>query len=412
MTTSSTDDGLAARTLDGDALDRALVDAHERTWALLADLAPSQWTVPYNPGINPPLWECSHVAWFTEWWVLREGYWNENGDLVTKRPSLLPGADRWFDSGRVPHVDRWTLDLPPQAALREYAATVLDNVRAKLRARNGEGPYPFRLALLHADMHGEALTYMRQTLDYSTPALGDLPTRLARLTPPENANNAVIVDDAVMASGAFTQGSSDDGAFVFDNEKWAHEVALGPTRIARRCVTNAEYVAFVDAGGYADRRLWSDAGWAWRGERELAHPQRWRRRRDGGWEERWFGAWRLLAEARPACHVSAHEAEAYCRFAQRRLPREAEWERAAVDDAIEWGHAVWEWTADAFLPYPGFSPDRYRDYSQPWFATHRSVRGGSFATVARIHHPRYRNFYVPGRNDIFVGFRTCALDGR
>lgn len=406
VTTSSTDDGLAARTLDRDALDRALVDAHERTWALLADLAPSQWIVSYNPGINPPLWECSHVAWFTEWWVLREGYWNENGDLVTRRPSLLPGADRWFDSGRVPHVDRWTLELPPHGALREYAATVLDKVRVKLRAGNGEGPYPFRLALFHADMHGEALTYMRQTLDYSTPALGDLPARLAVGATPNDAGDAVMADDA------FTQGSSDDGAFVFDNEKWAHEVALGPTRIARHCVTNTEYAAFVDAGGYADRRLWSDAGWAWRVDRGLAQPQRWRRRHGGEWEERWFGAWRPLAEARPVCHVSAHEAEAYCRWAQRRLPREAEWERAAVEGAIEWGHAVWEWTADAFLPYPGFSPDRYRDYSQPWFATHRSVRGGSIATVARMHHPRYRNFYLPERNDIFVGFRTCALDAR
>lgn len=413
---SSADGGVAARTLDGAALDRALVDAHERAWAVLADLAPSQWSVPYYRGINPPLWECAHVAWFTEWWVLREGYWNEQGELLTRSASMLDGADGWFDSGRVAHVDRWTLDLPSQAALRDYAAHVLDAVRTKLRAVADDAFYPFRLALFHADMHGEALTYMRQTLDYSTPALRTTPepaapAGFALASGGTLAATAIAVaGDAVIPAGTFVQGSAADAAFVFDNEKWSHEVALGPTRIARRCVSNAEYAAFVEAGGYDDRRLWSDAGWSWRSERGLSAPQRWRRHPDGEWDERWFGEWRPLAGERPVCHVSALEAEAYCRWSRRRLPREAEWERAAVTGAIEWGHSVWEWTADAFLAYPGFSPDRYRDYSQPWFATHRSVRGGSFATVPRMHHPRYRNFYLPERNDIFVGFRTCALD--
>ncbi len=420
MTTSSATDGLAARRLDGDALDRALVDAHERTWAVLADLTPSQWTVPYHRGINPPLWECAHVAWFTEWWVLREGYWNDRNEPQTRGPSTLVGADRWFDSARVAHGDRWTLDLPSHATLRAYAAGVLDSARAKRRTVADDAIYPFRLALFHADMHGEALAYLRQTLDYSTPPLSAMPApagaagSAAAFDGAANgtAGASPAADDAVIAAGTFAQGSPADGAFVFDNEKWAHEVALGPTQIARRCVGNAEFAAFVEAGGYADRRLWSEAGWAWRAEHDRSAPLRWRMRADGGWDEHWFGAWRPLAGDRPVCHVSAHEAEAYCRWAKRRLPREAEWERAAVAGAIEWGGSVWEWMADPFVPYPGFSPDRYRDYSQPWFATHRSVRGGSFATVPRMHHPRYRNFYLPERNDIFIGFRTCALDMR
>jgi EgtB-related family protein len=139
-----------------------------------------------------------------------------------------------------------------------------------------------------------------------------------------------------------------------------------------------------------------------------AHPQRWRKGRDG-WEQLWFGGWVPLLPDRPVCHVNAYEAEAYCRWAQRRLPTEAEWERAATLGLINWGASVWEWSADAFAPYPGFSPDRYREYSQPWFHTHRSARGGSFATQPRMHHARYRNFYLPHRNDVFVGFRTCAL---
>ncbi|MEA3121532.1 MAG: gamma-glutamyl hercynylcysteine S-oxide synthase, partial [Paraburkholderia sp.] len=114
-----------------------------------------------------------------------------------------------------------------------------------------------------------------------------------------------------------------------------------------------------------------------------------------------------LPLALPVCHINAFEAEAYCKWRGRRLPREAEWECAACHNLILWGDSVWEWTADPFEPYPGFAPDPYLDYSLPWFSTHRSVRGGSFATHDRMRHPRYRNFYLPHRNDVFVGFRTC-----
>jgi ergothioneine biosynthesis protein EgtB len=389
-------EGIDARRLAGNELARALTDAHERTWAILADLAREQWRVPYHAGINPPLWEYGHVAWFTEWWVLREGYWNERNELLTRGSSILSGTDRWFDSGRVAHVDRWTLDIPSLAELRDYAREVLDRARAKLAGSDPLDLEAFRLALFHEDMHGEALMYMRQTLDYSMPFPDHLPSYRAE---PE---------DAELPAGPFAQGSPRDGTFVFDNEKWAQDVELSPASIAQRCVTNAAYAAFVDAGGYRDAKWWSDEGRAWLAEARIAHPQRWRNGEDG-WEHRWFGRWEPLPHAEPVCHVNAFEAEAYCRWARRRLPTEAEWERAATLGLIDWGGSVWEWTADAFAPYPGFSADRYRDYSQPWFHTHRSVRGGSFVTRPRMHHPRYRNFYLPHRNDIFVGFRTCAL---
>jgi gamma-glutamyl hercynylcysteine S-oxide synthase len=387
-------EGIAARFGGNAELERAMRDAHARTWAVLADLTPDQWRVPYHAGINPPLWEYAHVAWFTEWWVLRDARWMRDDVVATSRPSMLPGADRWFDSSRVAHVDRWTLGVPPLTEIRDYARAVHESVLAKL-CSTGDDLYPFRLALFHEDMHGEALAWMRQTLDYPPPRPLAMPSL------------AIPNEDIAIDVGEFVQGSPRDEGFVFDNEKWAHGVALAPYHIATCCVSNAAYADFVDAGGYRESRWWSDEGCAWLREARVAHPQRWRHAGDG-WEQRWFGSWQPLIAAAPVCHVNAYEAEAYCRFARRRLPTEAEWECAATLGAIAWGGSVWEWTADAFAPYPGFSADRYRDYSQPWFGTHRSLRGGSLATQSRLTHRRYRNFFLAHRNDIFAGFRTCA----
>ena len=393
-------EGIAARTSGKPALDSALADAHRHTWSILRDLTPEQWRVPYDPGINPPLWEYGHVAWFTEWWILREAYNDERGETLPRRPSLLESADRWFNSGKVAHTDRWQLDLPPLDEIREYAGAVLERVLARLSTEDDTRAalYPYQLALFHEDMHGEALTYMRQTLNYS-------PHDTARLPELKGQRGEIAVD-----GGSFALGSRPDDGFVFDNEKWAHPIAIARFRIDRQCVSNAAFARFVDAGGYRGERWWSDAGREWLRASGLAQPARWRRAGDtGSWEQRWFGRWLPLAADRPVCHVNAFEVEAYCRWAGRRLPTEAEWEYAAANELIDWGGSVWEWLADPFEPYPGFTADRYLEYSAPWFHTHRCVRGGSFVTRARMHHPRYRNFYLPHRSDIFVGFRTCAV---
>ncbi len=180
--------------------------------------------------------------------------------------------------------------------------------------------------------------------------------------------------------------------------------------LSRRAVSNGEYLRFVEEGGYLRREFWDEAGWRWRSQTGRRHPVYWRGR--GGWEQRVFDAWRPLDPQLPVLHVNAFEAEAWCRWAGRRLPTEAEWERAAAGDSA-WGCRqmlgnVWEWTATPFEPYPGFTPDPYTDYSQPWFGTHRVLRGGSFATQPRLARNAYRNFYTPDRADVFAGFRTCA----
>jgi len=392
---------VVARRINKFELHAALADAHQRTWAVLADLAPRQWQVPYDAGINPPLWEVAHVAWFTEHWVLRDPQADSDGRWVARLPSMLPEADRLFDSMRVAHPDRWHLALPGLAEIRDYAATVLERVRAKLAASDDTDPalYFYRLALFHEDMHAEALTYMRQTLGYPVPTWLDMPDLEA---------------GAGVATGGgetFLMGAPAGDGFVFDNEKWVHPVDVPRFHIDRTCVSNAAFAEFVAAGGYHDPQWWSDDGRAWLQQRGLAHPVRWRKadhRAAGQWELHWFGQWIPLPREQPVCHVNAYEAEAYCRWAGKRLPTEAEWEVAATHGLIRWGGAVWEWTADPFVPYAGFSADPYREYSAPWFHTHRSVRGGSFATHARLQHPRYRNFYLPHRSDIFVGFRCCG----
>ena len=174
-------------------------------------------------------------------------------------------------------------------------------------------------------------------------------------------------------------------------------------------VSNAQYQAFVLDGGYENVQFWSAAGQAWRAQQQRIAPRYWQR--DGSqWRSTRFGAPVDLAPHEPVRHVCLYEAQAYCAWAGRRLPSEAEWEFAALSGNADfrWGD-LWEWTSSVFEPYPGFAPDAYREYSAPWFNTNQVLRGASFATQPRMRTLSYRNFYLPQRDDMFVGFRTCAL---
>ncbi len=333
--------------------------------------------VPCIPIVNPPLWELSHVAWFQEFWCLRGG--------DAGRPSMLAGADALFNSSTVPHASRWTLDYPAPHALFAYMRDSHEAALAALARAGDAERYFFNLALMHEDMHAEALLMTLQTLALPPPAG-------VTIEPPACAEPC---GDLRFTGGDFLQGTR-DGEFIFDNERGVHAVRVAPFSIASRTVTQGEYAAFLDAGGH-------DA------------PGHWKR--DGAsWLVRRFDRWIPTDSKAPMVHVSLDDALAYCAWAQRRLPTESEWEFAARHDTA--GElrgmlgGVWEWTASAFEPYPGFAPDPYRDYSEPWFHTHQVLRGGSFATTGRIASARYRNFYLAHRADMFAGFRTCALEAR
>jgi ergothioneine biosynthesis protein EgtB len=380
-----------------------LRDARHYTLALSDTLFDAGYAdaarVPRLSTVNPPLWELGHTAWFAEWFVLRNASSSRPGDADGH--SLLARGDDWFDSNLVAHRTRWALDLPGPGAIRTYCAEVLERILARLAHEPDDDAtlYPYRLVLAHEDMHGEALLYTMQTLGVPlrSAMVGTMPA-------PQPAG------EIAFSGGSFVRGGDQSRGFVFDNERAAAPCRVAPFAIDASLVTNARYLAFVEDGGYREPRYWSEAGRAWLAAAGQAAPRYWRRDADSGaWQQLRFGRREALAPAAPVRHLTLHEAQAWCRWAGRRLPTELEWEFAAVSGhpAFEWGR-LWEWTATPFLPYAGFAPDRYLEYSAPWFGTRQSLRGASFATPARLRSPSFRNFFTAERDDIFVGLRTCA----
>ena len=420
-------------------------DARQRTLELVEDVPEDKLRVPLLEIVNPLLWEIGHVAFFQEHWVL--------GHLGGDPPSL-DGAARLYDSAKVHHDTRWDLALPTRARTLEYLAVVRDRVLSRLGGDlSRDEAYFNTLAVFHEDMHGEAFSYMRQTLGYPMPSL----TGCALGEDPSAERDPAPRDDASIPGGSWRLGASPEERFAFDNEQDLHPVEIEPFAMATTPVTETEFAAFVDDGGYSKRALWADEGWQWREEAGAEHPVHFVREDGGPWQRRHYDRLVPLAPARPVIHVNWYEADAYCRWAGRRLPAEAEWEAAAAGETAATGHRlsgrrrlypwgdeppdptranhdarvmdtvdvdalpksasafgclqmlgnVWEWTETVFGPYPGFEPGPYREYSEPWFGTRRVLRGGAWATRSRMVNATYRNFFPPDRRDIFAGFRTC-----
>lgn len=391
--------------------------------------------------LEPPIWEMGHVGWFQEFWLLRH---------LEGSKSLLDGSDRLYDPIRVSYKLRWDAAYPSRQATRKYIDEVLQRSLARLSGREAtpEQAYFFMLADLHETMHAENLTLILHTLGGPRPRL----TLFDRAFAAPPVDGSYRPRDVRVPGGVFELGASKAEPFVFDNEKWAHPVEVKPFQIASTPVTNADYAAFVGDGGYRRREVWSRAGWEWKRREDAGHPLFWVPDGSSSWCERDFDDTVPLRAWHPVTHVNWYEADAYCRWAGRRLPTEAEWEMSAVHDPASgrkrrfpWGDDpptadranldyraggtvdvralpagdspagcrqmignVWEWVADTFQPYPGFECDPYAEYSQPYFGHKKVLKGGAWLTRSRLIRSTWRNFYMRHRRNAASGFRTCV----
>lgn len=414
-----------------------------RSRELLADLSDDELSVPYERGINPPIWELGHSAFFYEYFLLRG-----QGD----KSARMPGYDEVWDSFEIMHKHRWTPGVvPDKATMLDYYTRVMDETRERLSLLEPDSyeHYLFRYVIHHQQMHIESLIWARQTLGYPAPVFSD--------QGPLEAGSSGTSGDASISGGDYLIGMPEGAPgeaglpFSFDNERPGFHIELQPFKISKTLVTNGEFLQFIEDDGYQIGALWNFGGRCWLlegegGSRSL--PAYWRRRPDGSLEVRKFDTWIDLPLDAPALHLSVWEAEAFCRWAGRRLPSETEWEAAARGPeglSFPWGGSMdasrvdmdgtfygtapaaafaegaspsgclqmlgtaWEWTSSQFLPFDGFKIDMYHYMSVLQFGDHRVTKGGSCATCSSLIRNTYRQAYFPSRTDAFTGFRTCAL---
>ncbi len=370
-----------------DEMSQWLEQSHLLTLSLLDDLTPEMLALTQRATVNLPLWEFGHVGWFSELWIHRHG--------DTKNISILPGSDELYDSSNVEHATRWNLQLPDRQQTRNFLLNVFEKTQALLKSDlDVKTAYFIQLAIYHQDMHNEAFAYTRQSVGYALPL--HVKERFDQKKNEAEALNQSLTstEDLHFAANSLNMGAHRGEGFFFDNEKWSHRVELAAFSISPQMVKNQDILNFV----VSTNNVLVPAYWT------LI---------DDVWYERKFDQWLTLDPAAIAVHVSYDLASAYCEWANRRLPTEAEWFCLRSSPAFEAGFVthsfVWEWTATEFASFEGFSTDPYRDYSAPWMdGFHQVLRGASWMTPDRLKRPGYRNFYMRNRSDIFCGFRTCA----
>ncbi len=422
----------------------ATIDRVDRQMmALIDDLNDEQLAVPFERGINPPIWEMGHSAFFYEFFLLRSLYGTE---------PIMPGHDDMWDSFVIPHRERWTPGtVPDKAETLHYYRRVLDETRDHLTSGSSlsdEALYLGQYVVAHQCMHLESLVWCRQTLGFHPPS--HLGAEAPGATPQLGAmGDAEIPGQRYRIGVPVQQEGQKADNFSFDNERPGFEMDIASFRISRTLVSLGDFLAFVESGGYEDTRHWSFGGQYWLRQNQLSAPSYWEKK-DGEWMIRRFDSLHPLDPALPLLHVNFWEAEAYCHWAKRRLPTEFEWEAAArgphahkfpwgTDNALDApcdlgcrsvGTApvtafpesaspfgclqmigtAWEWTSSQYLPYDGFSVDMYPYMSTLQFGDHKTCRGGSGATSASLIRSSYRQAFHPDRFDVFTGFRTCALE--
>jgi gamma-glutamyl hercynylcysteine S-oxide synthase len=433
------------RPLTAPEITTLLTEARARTLLLAASLTDEDLRLQHDPLMSPIVWDLGHIGHFEDVWL------RENLKSVDTGSEGLRGIYNPFEN---PRAIRDTLQLPSLSECREYLAEVRRVVLEELETLPGAEATPllgdgfvFRMVLQHEYQHNETIL---QTLQLKQ---GD-PYRAPRqLAAPAVSDDAPAPGSMVRFPGGVVRLGTDDRSAAYDNERPEHEVRLDPFWIDVHPVTNAEYAAFVAAEGYRDPAHWSEQGWAWKEESTLVSPKYWARAEEG-WVERSFDRTASLDPNRPVAHVCYWEAEAFCRWAGKRLPTEAEWEVAAGWDAQDerlltypWGyeapapnHAnfdallfettpigsyqrgrsplgcwdmlgnVWEWTSTDFYAYPGYETFPYPEYSEVFFGPeYKVLKGGAWATRFGSIRNTFRNWDYPIRRQIFSGIR-CARD--
>ncbi|MBM4824093.1 ergothioneine biosynthesis protein EgtB [Streptomyces actuosus] len=415
-----------------------LTSARARTTLLTSCVEEPDLTAQHSPLMSPLVWDLAHIGNQEEQWLLR---------TVGGQEAVRPEIDGIYDAFEHPRAERPKLPLLPPAEARAYAADIRGRVLDVLErtafhgTRLTEAGFAFGMIAQHEQQHDETMLITHQ-----------LRKGLQALTAPDPDPAPLFTGPAevLVPGGPFTMGTSGE-PWALDNERPAHVREVPAFHIDTTPVTNAAYQAFIDDGGYDTERWWTPEGWAHIRRNGITAPLFWRR--DGAqWLRRRFGVTEVVPPDEPVLHVCWYEADAWARWAGRRLPTEAEWEKAARFDPATggsmrypWGDAdpapehanlgqrhlrpapagsypagesplgvrqligdVWEWTASDFLPYPGFRAFPYKEYSEVFFGpAHKVLRGGSFAVDPVACRGTFRNWDYPIRRQIFSGFRTA-----
>ncbi|HWU09847.1 MAG TPA: ergothioneine biosynthesis protein EgtB [Streptomyces sp.] len=429
-----------AKTLRERAL-AALLGARERTALLTDSVDDHELTAQHSPLMSPLVWDLAHIGNQEELWLLR---------AVGGREAMRPEIDGLYDAFEHSRASRPSLPLLAPAEARAYAAEVRGralDILGGAPLHGGGRPleqagFVFGMVAQHEQQHDETMLITHQ--------LRSGPAVLTAPEPPEPAGAAGLPSEVLVPGGSFTMGTSTE-PWALDNERPAHRREVAAFHIDTAPVTCGAYQRFIEDGGYTDERWWEPEGWAMVREHGLTAPLFWHR--DAGqWLRRRFGVTEPVQADEPVLHVSWYEADAYARWAGRRLPTEPEWEKAARHDPVSgrslrypWGDDdptperanlgqrhlrpaaagaypagrspagagqligdVWEWTSSDFLPYPGFVAFPYREYSEVFFGPgHKVLRGGSFAVDQVACRGTFRNWDLPVRRQIFSGFRTA-----
>ena len=410
--------------------------ARQMTLDLLAPLSDEELSAQHSPLMSPLVWDLAHIGWYEELWLLRNAAGRETGGA---------GFDEIYDAFGNPRSDRPSLPLLGPAEARAFCADVRARVLESLNAIELAEDDPlladgfvYSFVAQHEHQHNETMAAALQLRDAPYPC------------PPAPATaRAVASGEVLIDGGSFVMGTNNVG--TYDNERREFETDIPPFLIDVAPVTNGAYLEFIRAGGYDEQAAWSEPGWAHRQSAGLEHPLFWQREGDGSWSRRRFGMQESIGADEPVQHVSWSEADAFARWAGKRLPSEAEWEKAASWDAAAgvkrpypWGNEwsasranlerqqfqpaavgsypdgmspagchqmigdVWEWTSTDFAGYPHFEAFPYPEYSEAFFGTdYKVLRGGSWATHPTVARTTFRNWDYPIRRQIFAGFR-CA----